>query len=192
MINRAIIDDKKIKQIFQYIDTLPNSKQIKMMFRLSFMGLRCINFCYLQVSDVCNDDGTIKSIIELSADKNKGRRKAKYYFNTSTVKELKKYIEWLRTQKKVDSDTYLFTSPKTQKPYLRNSISRIFSHIYNTFGLQCSTHYGRRYFITETLTSGVDIATVRTLVNHSNIQTTANYYNTNEKLLSNVVEKIKI
>lgn len=29
MINRAIIDDKKIKQIFQYIETLNNSRQIK-------------------------------------------------------------------------------------------------------------------------------------------------------------------
>lgn len=192
MINRAIIDNKKIKQIFQYIDTLPNSEQIKMMFRFSFMGLRSINFCYLQISDVCNADGSIKNIIELSSDKNKGKHKARYYFNSSLMKELKQYIAWLKTQRKVNTDTYLFISPKTNKPYLRNSVSRIFSRIYNTFGLQCSTHYGRRYFITETLTNGVDIATVKTLVNHRNIQTTANYYNTNEKLLSNVVEQVKI
>ena len=68
MINRAIIDDKKLKQIFQYIETLQNHRQIKMMFQLSFMGLRCVNFCYLQVKDIQNDDLSIKSIIELSAD----------------------------------------------------------------------------------------------------------------------------
>lgn len=76
MINRAIIDDKKIKQIFQYIETLNNSRQIKMMFQLSFMGLRCVNFCYLQIKDVMNTDNTIKGIITLSNDKNKGKKES--------------------------------------------------------------------------------------------------------------------
>lgn len=192
MINRTIIDDKKLKQIFQYIETLQNHRQIKMMFQLSFMGLRCVNFCYLQIKDIQNDDFSIKNIIELSADKNKGQKKARYYLNSKLRSELKEYVKWLSSKKKITSDTYLFTSQKTGKPYLRNSLSRIFSNIYNTFGLECSTHYGRRHFITENLTAGVDITTVKTLVNHSNIQTTALYYNTNEKLLSNVVERIKI
>ncbi len=192
MINRAIIDDKKIKQIFQYIETLNNSRQIKMMFQLSFMGLRCVNFCYFQIKDVMNTDNTIKGIITLSNDKNKGKKKATYYLNTKLQSELKKYIDWLSSTKSITPNTYLFTSQKTNKPYLRNSISRIFSSIYNTFGLKCSSHYGRRHFITESLLSGIDIATVKTLVNHSNIQTTSLYYNTNETLLSSIVERIKI
>ena len=132
MINRAIIDDKKIKQIFQYIETLNNSRQIKMMFQLSFMGLRCVNFCYLQIKDVMNTDNTIKGIITLSNDKNKGKKKATYYLNTKLQSELKKYIDWLSSTKSITPNTYLFTSQKTNKPYLRNSISRIFSSIYNT------------------------------------------------------------
>ena len=155
MINRAIIDDKKIKQIFQYIETLNNSRQIKMMFQLSFMGLRCVNFCYLQIKDVMNTDNTIKGIITLSNDKNKGKKKATYYLNTKLQSELKKYIDWLSSTKSITPNTYLFTSQKTNKPYLRNSISRIFSGIYNTFGLKCSSHYGRRHFITESLLSGI-------------------------------------
>ena len=192
MINRAIIDDKKLKQIFQYIETKQNSRQIKMMFQLSFMGLRCINFCYLQIKDIQNEDFSIKNIIELLADKNKGLKKARYYLNSKLRSELKEYVKWLSSKKKITPDTYLFTSQKTGKPYCRNSLSRIFSNIYNTFGLQCSTHFGRRHFITENLIAGIDITTVKTLVNHSNIQTTALYYNTNDKLLSNVVERIKI
>lgn len=129
MINRAIIDDKKLKQIFQYIETLQNHRQIKMMFQLSFMGLRCVNFCYLQVKDIQNDDLSIKSIIELSADKNKGPKKARYYLNSKLRSELKEYVKWLSSKKKITSDTYLFTSQKQENPILE-TLSAEFSVIF--------------------------------------------------------------
>ena len=68
----------------------------------------------------------------------------------------------------------------------------IFTSIYKTFGMECSTHYGRRHFITELLTNGIDITSVKTLVNHSNISMTAKYYNENESMLKNVVNTVKI
>ena len=90
-----------------------------MMFRFNFLcGMRCINFCYLQVKDVLNEDNSVKDIIELTPDKNN--------------------------------------------------------------------------YITSLLTNGIDITTVKTLVNHSNIQTTAIYYNENENMLKNVVNQLHI
>ena len=146
MINRAVIDEKKIKAIFKYIDTLNNAKQIKMMFRFNFLcGMRCINFCYLQIKDVLNDDNSVKDIIELTADKNKGAKKAKYYVND----EMKKYIkEYLNDSNLQNRDKFLFTSQKTNKPYKRNSITRIFSTIYKIFNLDCTTQFRRRNNIT--------------------------------------------
>ena len=190
MINRAVIDEKKIKAIFKYIDTLNNAKQIKMMFRFNFLcGMRCINFCYLQVKDVLNEDNSVKDIIELTPDKNKGSKKAKYYVND----EMKKYIkEYLNDSNLENRDKFLFVSQKTNKPYNRNSISRIFTSIYKTFNENCSTHFGRRKYITSLLTNGVDITTVKTLVNHKNIQTTSIYYNENENMLKNVVNQLHI
>ena len=93
MINRAVVDDKKIKAIFKYIDTLNNAKQIKQMFRFNYLcGMRCINFAYLQVKDVLNEDNSVKDIIELSADKHKGSKKAKYYVNDEMKKYIKEYL----------------------------------------------------------------------------------------------------
>ena len=93
MINRAVIDEKKIKAIFKYIDTLNNAKQIKMMFRFNFLcGMRCINFCYLQIKDVLNEDNSVKDIIELTPDKNKGSKKAKYYVSDEMKKHIKEYL----------------------------------------------------------------------------------------------------
>jgi integrase/recombinase XerD len=190
MINRAIIDDKQIKAIFKYIDGLHNGKQIKMMFLFNYLcGMRCINFSYLQIKDVLNDDNSVRDIIELSPEKNKGSHKAKYYINDEMKKHIKDYLKDFNLNNR---EKYLFTSQKTNKPYNRNSISRIFTSIYKTFNLNCSTHFGRRNYITKLLTNGVDIATVKTLVNHRNIQTTSIYYNENENLLKNVVNMLHV
>jgi len=60
MINREIIDDKKLKAIFSYIDTLHNVKQIKMMFMFNYLaGMRCINFYALQLKDIIDDNDSI-------------------------------------------------------------------------------------------------------------------------------------
>ena len=58
--------------------------------------------------------------------------------------------------------------------------------------MDCSTHFGRRNFITTLLTNGIDITTVKTLVNHKNIQTTSIYYNENEVMLKNVVNSFSM
>ena len=190
MINRAIIDDKKQKAIFKYIDTLRNGKQIKLMFGFNWLaGMRCVNFAYLQVGDVIDEFGKVRDIIELTPEKNKGHKKARYYVNDELKAMIKDYVNDYKLK---DPARYLFTSQKTRKPYNRNSISKIFTAIYKTFGLECSTHYGRRHFITELLTNGVDITSVKTLVNHANVSMTAKYYNENENMLKNVVNSVKI
>lgn len=190
MINRAIIDDKQQKAIFKYIETLRNGKQLKLMFGFNWLsGMRCINFAYLQVGDVIDEFGKVRDIIELSPEKNKGHKKARYYVNDELKAMIKDYV---KDYKLKDPARYLFTSQKTRKPYNRNSISKIFTSIYKTFGLECSTHYGRRHFITELLTKGTDIVSVKTLVNHSNVSMTAKYYNEDENMLKNVVNTVKI
>lgn len=184
MMNRAVIDEKKVKAIFKYIDTLNNSKQIRMMFMFSFNGMRSVNFRNLQLKDVLNDNDEVKDIIELGNDKNKGKNKAKYYVSDELKKEIEQYIKSYNLNNK---EQYLFISHKTGKPYSRTYISTIFSNVYNTFGLDCSSHYGRRYLITNLLTKGVDITSVKTLVNHKNIATTSLYYNENENLLKSIM-----
>ena len=190
MINRAIIDEKKQKAIFKYIDTMRNGKQLKLMFGFNWLaGMRCINFAYLQLGDVIDEFGKVRDIIELTPEKNKGSKKARYYVNDELKAMIKEYVNEYKLK---DSTRYLFVSQKTRKPYNRNSLSKIFTAIYKTFGLECSTHYGRRHFITELLTNGVDITSVKTLVNHANVSMTAKYYNEDENMLKNVVNSVKI
>lgn len=160
------------------------------MFGFNWLaGMRCINFAYLQVGDVIDEFGKVRDIIELTPEKNKGNKKARYYVNDELKAMIKDYVKDYMLK---DPEKYLFVSQKTRKPYNRNSISKMFTAIYKTFSMNCSTHFGRRHFITHLLTSGVDITSVMTLVNHRSPQVTCLYYNQNENLLKNIVNSVKI
>ena len=89
MINQVYIDDKKVKDILTYIAGMRHAEQIRMMFLCSLNGMRSINFCYLQVKDVYNDDLSVKDVICLDENKNKGKFGANYYLNSQMKKEFK-------------------------------------------------------------------------------------------------------
>lgn len=193
MVNHSFVSDNQIKDILTYINGLKHNKQIKMMFFCSLNGMRSINFAYLQVKDVYNQEGKVKDIIELTQDKNKGKFNAQYYVNKQFKKELEGYYEYLKSKygDAMQPDTYLFTSQKMNKPFNRVSISRLFHNIYNKFGISGASHLGRHIYITKLIDAGINPFLVKTLVNHRNIQTTQHYYNSNPQQLMNAAEMAK-
>lgn len=110
MVNHSFVSDNQIKDILTYINGLKHNKQIKMMFFCSLNGMRSINFAYLQVKDVYNQEGKVKDIIELSQDKNKGKFHAQYYVNKQFKKELEGYYEYLKSKygDNLQPNTYIF------------------------------------------------------------------------------------
>lgn len=194
MANSEFVDDKKIKDILAYIKSMKHAEQIRMMFLCSLNGLRSINFTYLQVKDCYTEQLKTKGVINLDYDKNKGKHKCSYYLNSQMKKEFADYLKYLQTKwsERLTSETYLFTSQKLNKPYNRVSISRLFSSIYNKFGIKGASHLGRHLFVSKLVNSGVNICLVQKLANHRNIATTQHYFNYNEKMLANAVENTKI
>lgn len=193
MVNQAYLDDKKIKDILTYISGMRHSEQIRMMFFCSLNGMRSINFCYLQIKDVYNDDESVKDVISLDTDKNKGKFGANYYLNSQIKKEFKEYLKYLKSRNvNLTAETYLFTSQKLNKPYNRVSISRLFSSIYRKFNIEGASHLGRHIFVSKLVNSGINICLVQKLSNHRNIGTTQRYFNYNSQMLSNAVESIKV
>ena len=193
MINQVYIDDKKVKDILTYIAGMRHAEQIRMMFLCSLNGMRSINFCYLQVKDVYNDDLSVKDVICLDENKNKGKFGCSYYLNSQMKKEFKEYLSYLKSQNdEITPETYLFTSQKMNKPYNRVSISRLFSNIYKKFNIHGASHLGRHLFVSKLVNSGVNICLVQRLANHRNISTTQRYFNYNPQMLSNAVESLKI
>ena len=194
MTNSEFVDDKKIKDILAYIKSMKHTEQIRMMFLCSINGLRSINFAYLQVKDCYTEQLKPKDVINLDYDKNKGKHKCSYYLNSQIKKEFADYLKYLQVKwgERLIPETYLFTSQKLNKPYNRVSISRLFSSIYNKFGIKGASHLGRHLFVSKLVNSGVNICLVQKLANHRNIATTQHYFNYNEKMLANAVENTKI
>lgn len=194
MINSEFVDDKKIKDILIYIRSMKHSEQIRMMFLCSLNGMRSINFAYLQVKDCYNSELKPKDIINLSNDKNKGKHSCQYVMNSQMKKELAEYLKYLQAKwgDSLTPETYLFTSQKLNKPYNRVSISRLFSSVYNKFGIKGASHLGRHLFVSKLVNAGVNICIVQRLANHSQISTTQKYFNYNEQMLVNAVENAKI
>ena len=194
MINSEFVDDKKIKDILTYIKSMKHSEQIRMMFLCSLNGMRSINFAYLQVKDCYNSELKPKDIINLSNDKNKGKHSCQYVMNSQMKKELAEYLKYLQNKwgENLNSETYLFTSQKLNKPYNRVSISRLFSSVYSKFGIKGASHLGRHLFVSKLVNAGVNICIVQRLANHSQISTTQRYFNYNEQMLVNAAENAKI
>ena len=193
MVNQVFLTDKKIKDIFTYIQGMQHSEQIRMMFLCSFNGMRSINFRNLQISDVYTDEYNVKDVITLDKEKNKGKFGANYYLNSQIKKEFATYLEYMKQRDgELNPQQYLFTSQKMGKPFNRSSISRIFSQIYKKFGISADSHLGRHMFVSKLVNSGINICVVQRLANHQNLGTTQHYYNFNEQMMSNAVENVKI
>ncbi len=193
MTNQVFIDDRKIKDILTYISGLRHHQQIRMMFLCSLNGMRSINFAYLQVKDVYTTELKVVDVIVLNGSKNKGGRAFQYYLNAQMKKEFAEYLRYLQQREDTLSpDTYLFVSQKLGKPYTRVSISRLFSSIYNKFGIKGASHLGRHLFVSRLVNNGINICLVQKLANHKNISTTQRYFNHSEQMLLNAVETVKI
>ena len=175
------------------ISGMKHAKKIRMMFLCSHNGMRSINFCYLQVKDVYTPDWKVKDVICLDYDKNKGKNKCSYYLNGQMKKEFGEYLKYLQSKNpNLNSESYLFTSQKQNKPYNRVSISRLFSSIYRKFNIQGASHLGRHLFVSKLVNSGVNICIVQKLANHKNISTTQHYFNYDPQMLANAVENVRV
>ena len=193
MVNHDYVSDEQIKDILACVTRYNRSQILRMMLFLSLNGLRCINFRSLSVSDVYNLDGSVKNIIDLKNDKNKGKFSAQYYVNKQLKKELEAYYSYLKQKwgDKFSTETYLFTPNRVNKPYARGSVCRIFHNLYKKFGIHGASHMGRHIFITKMIDRSINPFIVQRLVNHRSIQTTQRYYNADPRRLLTAVEMAK-
>lgn len=131
----------------------------------------------------------------MNNDKNKGKHACEYFMNSQMKKELADYFKYLQEkwgENFFPLETYLFTSQKLNNPYNQVSISRLFSSIYNKFGIKGASHLGRHLFVSKLVNNGVSVFVVQKLVNQPNITTPQRYFNHNEQMRANAVENTRI
>ncbi|MBQ9271053.1 MAG: site-specific integrase [Alphaproteobacteria bacterium] len=176
-----ILNDKQQNLTMAHLETTRYPLRNKIIFLLSFKeGLRAKEISKLAWCMVCNSDGKIADVINLSNNASKGKYSGRII---PLHKELKILLADLLAEKQKDEYFSL------DKPVIATErgehttpqvIVNFFYHLYKTIGFNgCSSHSGRRTFITNAAKHislvGGTLNDVRMLAGHSSLATTQRY-----------------
>jgi integrase/recombinase XerD len=149
--------------------------------------MRVAEVAALRINDVLNGDSSIKGEVRLMPDQTKGKHARTVYLNERMQKELAQYIKAIKIK---DTTKPLFYTQK-QAGFSANSLTQYFFFLYRKVGLTgCSSHSGRRSFLTGLANRGTAIHILKSLAGHRNISTTAAYLYSSPTQLKAAVELV--
>lgn len=180
------ITEREFKRALAICSTRRHSTRDATILQLSYLaGLRACEIAALRVGDVYTADHSINRSITLSADQTKGGRARVFYVNQALARVLDHY----RNSIPNTAPTAPLFQTQQATAFSANTISQLFLHIYQAAGLEgCSSHSGRRSFITRLAEQGVAVHLLAALAGHRSIQTTQRYITVNDALLARAVE----
>jgi integrase/recombinase XerD len=152
----------------------------------------------LTISDIQNDDDTIKSEIRLSASQTKGNASRTVLVPRKLRDELTTYLQQrfgiadLLAVTLTDTQRALFPTQKNPKRgFTANTLCQLFHKIYKDARMTGATsHSGRRSFITKLADKGVGVRVLMALAGHKSIATTQRYIELNPTVMKAAVELI--
>ena len=176
------------KRFLEYLANSRQSAQNIAIYLLGYRaGLRVGSIAGLRLNDVLDQSGKLKEVVELRRDIVKGRRNyAVYLTHTELRQALLSYLAE-RPQTEVEN---LFVSQKNTA-FKPNALSHKMLKLFRKAGFDgASSHSMRRSFATNCIRAGVDIVSLKTLMNHSSIQQTSEYVATNDEMLKRAVMSV--
>mgnify|MGYP001072465546 FL=1 len=185
----SVLNSTEHTQFLQFLANTRHSLRNQAIYLLSVRaGLRVQSIAGLLLNDVIDTSGNLREVVNLHSSIVKGGKNYAVYLTHPELREaLTKYIFDRKSPKQVPN---LFISQKG-RAFTPNSLSHTLLKLYRDAGFDNgSSHSGRRSFATNVLKSGVDIVALKTLMNHSNISTTAEYVSHNDEYLKKVVMNV--
>lgn len=136
-------------------------------------GLRLGEVLALQVSDI----DSARMVIHVR--QGKGRKDRLVPLSVRLLEELRAYWRACRPR------SYLFPAKKPDRPLTGGGVQRVFRRIAARAGLskQCSMHTLRHSYATHLLEAGVDVLTLKSLLGHRDLSTTAHYLHVSTRRL---------
>jgi integrase/recombinase XerD len=185
----SVLNSTEHTQFLQFLSNTRHPVRNQAIYLLSVRaGLRVQSIAGLLLNDVIDTSGNLREVVNLHSSIVKGGKNYTVYLTHPELREaLTKYIFDRKSPKQVPN---LFISQKG-RAFTPNSLSHTLLKLYRDAGFDNgSSHSGRRSFATNVLKSGVDIVALKTLMNHSNISTTAEYVSHNDEYLKKVVMNV--
>ena len=158
-------------------------------------GLRAKEIAMLKWSMVMNSDGSVGDYLHLPNSSSKGKSGRIVPLNKDLKKSLISLLEQhCQLQDFEPQTSSIFRTERSQSTSAQ-AIVNMFQRWYKLFGLVgCSSHSGRRTFITETSkkisTVGGSLRDIQMMVGHSSLQTTQRYIEADSDSQRKVVDLI--
>ena len=176
-----ILNKSQIEMVSNYLKTKRNGLRNQTIFLLSVKsGLRSKEISQLSWKEVINSDGEVGDEIHLTNKTSKGRSGRIIPLHKSVKENLIELLKEHKTFRDFDFDTSLIVRTERSPTTTSQSIVNMFQSWYKKLGLiGCSSHSGRRTFITETSKKislvGGSLRDIQMMVGHSSLQTTQRY-----------------
>ena len=191
------LNKSQIEMMRTHLRSKRNGLRNETIFLLSVKGgLRSKEISQLSWKEVCDSDGKVNTHIHLTNRSSKGLSGRTIPINKDLRKNL---IELLDQQQRMyrsfNIDTSFVVRTERQPFTTSQTIVNMFQSWYKRLGLLgCSSHSGRRTFITETSKKislvGGSLRDIQMMVGHKSLQTTQRYIESDSQSQMKVVDLI--
>ena len=192
------LNDKELNLLLLYVNTRKYAERDRCMLLMTYFGgMRIGEVAATKIKDVLASDGTIKQEINLTAEQTKGKFARTVVLNDKLRKEIMGYLltryskhDLITTQYSPIKEKPLFCTQK-REGFNANTACYHFHMLYKNAGLEgCSSHSGRRSFLTELSSKSVPLKVLMELAGHRQAQTTMRYVNVTQDMKRAAVELI--
>ena len=190
------LNKNQIKMVGEYLLSNRYGLRDQTIFYFSVKcGLRSKEISHLKWWMVMDSDGSVGNYLNLPNSSSKGKSGRVVPLNKDLKKNLEKMLDEHQTTNDFDPQTSFIVRTERSKSTSPQSIVNMFQRWYGNLGLVgCSSHSGRRTFITETSKKissvGGSLRDIQMMVGHSSLQTTQRYIETDSECQMKVVNLI--
>ena len=188
------LNKSQIKMVGEYLLSNRYGLRDQTIFYFSVKcGLRSKEISYLKWWMVMDSDGSVGNYLNLPNSSSKGRSGRVVPLNKDLKNNLEMMLDEHRTFSDFDPQTSFIVRTERSKSTSPQSIVNMFQRWYGNLGLVgCSSHSGRRTFITETSKKismvGGSLRDIQMMVGHSSLQTTQRYIESDSECQRKVVD----
>ena len=189
-----VLNKSQIEMVSNYLRSKRNGLRNQTIFLLSVkVGLRSKEISQLSWKEVCNSDGKIGDYINLTNKTSKGKSGRIIPLHRDVKQNLIELLDIHRGYMGFNINSSFIVRTERSPFTTSQSIVNMFQKWYRTLGLiGCSSHSGRRTFITETSKKislvGGSLRDVQMMVGHSSLQTTQRYIESDSESQRKVVD----
>ena len=189
-----VLSKSQIEMVSTFLRMKRNGLRNQTIFLLSVKcGLRSKEISRLTWKEVCNSNGEVDSYINLTNRSSKGVSGRVIPLHKNVRDNLVELLDISKQFRDFNIDTSNVIRTERSKSTSSQSIVNMFQDWYKRLGLVgCSSHSGRRTFITETSKKislvGGSLRDIQMMVGHSSLQTTQRYIESDSESQRKVVD----